>query len=65
MAEKLALQVRSEVLNKLIDKEANFTINCGLSNLESFTKSQVSKIDCFKYQENTYIVEFTLESQND
>ena len=56
--------IREEILYKIVENR-DYEISFYKSQKLSFSNSLVEKINCFKYKENIYIVEFSMEKKDD
>jgi hypothetical protein len=63
--EKISISFSINDLSKiLLDK--NITIACDSIELLNISREQISKVNCFRYEEDTYIMEFSVkEHSND
>ena len=60
----ITFSVREEIVYKMIERN-EYKISCQKSQKLSFDNSSVERINCFKYKENIYITEFSMERKDD
>jgi len=62
--EKISISFAISDLGKvLLDK--NITIACDSIELFNISREQISKVNCFRYEEDTYIMEFSIKEHSD